>query len=111
MPHHTTRREFLKAALAAGTALPAASSFLHAADQPRGPRSANEKLNLGIIGVSGRGGNNLEAVAGENIVILCDIDAQHLEQTAAKFPDAATTDDFRAVLDRDDLDDTSTTNK
>ncbi|HCD00386.1 MAG TPA: oxidoreductase, partial [Planctomycetaceae bacterium] len=34
---------------------------------------ANERLNIGAIGVGGRGASDLAAVAGENIVALCDV--------------------------------------
>ena len=35
---------------------------------------ANERLNIGVIGVGGRGAGDLAGVAGENIVALCDVD-------------------------------------
>ncbi len=66
--------------------------------------SANERLNLGVIGVAGRGGENLKAVSGENIVALCDVDSQRLEAAARTFPGAAKYRDFRALLERNDLD-------
>ncbi|MCH2588992.1 MAG: gfo/Idh/MocA family oxidoreductase, partial [Planctomycetales bacterium] len=62
------RREFLAGAgagaLAAPTLVPAAVF------------GANERLNIGAIGVGGRGASDLAAVAGENIVALCDVDSQ-----------------------------------
>src|SRR5438093_8725342 len=49
-----TRREFLRQALAFGTAVPlAASGLLRAEESPRKAKSPNEKLNLGVIGVAG----------------------------------------------------------
>ena len=36
-------------------------------------RNLNEKLNIAMIGVGGRGAANLEQVASENIVALCDV--------------------------------------
>lgn len=100
-----SRREFLKAAVAAGTALPMAAARLCADDKPAAePRSANEKLNLAVIGVAGRGGSNLEAVSGENIVALCDIDAGRLGPAKERFPQAAAYDDFRRVFDHQQLD-------
>jgi CheY-like chemotaxis protein len=39
-------------------------------------RSANERLNIALVGVGGRGADNLHGVEGENIVALCDVDEQ-----------------------------------
>jgi predicted dehydrogenase len=64
---------------------------------------AQDKLNLGVIGVAGRGGENLQGVAGENIVALCDVDAQRLAAAAERFPQAKTYRDFRRLLDRKDI--------
>lgn len=66
--------------------------------------SANEKLNIGIVGVAHRGGGNLQGVAGENIVALCDVDDTFLRAAAEKFPQAKTYNDFRRMLDQKDLD-------
>ncbi len=105
MRHTTTsRREFLQAALAAGTA-----AALPAALQPRTlsarePRSANEKLRLAVIGVADRGAANLAGVAHENIVALCDIDDQRLDEAAKRFPSAKKLSDMREVAGLADLD-------
>ncbi len=66
--------------------------------------SANERLNLGVIGVAGRGGENLKGVGSQNIVALCDVDSQKLEGAAKAHPAAAKYRDYRALLERDDLD-------
>jgi predicted dehydrogenase len=67
--------------------------------------SANEKLNMAVIGVTGRGGENLKEVAAlENIVALCDVDASHLATASQKFPAAKTYSDFRRLIDQDDID-------
>src|SRR6185369_4885963 len=50
--------------------------------------SANEKLNLAIIGCGGRGGSNLADVSSENIVALCDVNERNLDAAAKKFPQA-----------------------
>jgi len=68
------------------------------------PRAANERLNLGVVGVANQGQYNLNEVATENIVALCDVDAGYLEAAAQKFPGAATYSDFRRMLERRDLD-------
>ena len=66
--------------------------------------SANEKLNIGVIGVAHQGSYNLSNVAGENIVALCDVDDTYLARAREKFPAAKTYSDFRRLLDQKDLD-------
>ncbi len=97
------RRQFLRNASVASAAIAAVPwSTARAA----GPRriSPNEKLNLGVIGVSGRGGENLDGVKGQNIVALCDVDRTKLGAAAARFPGCGTFTDYRRLLDRTDLD-------
>ena len=94
MSHRMTRRGFL-----AGSA----GVVVSVAGLPRRLRgagaSANEKLDVAVIGVAGRGGANLGGVARENIVALCDVDARNLARAAARFPKARTFADFRRMLD------------
>ena len=93
--NHLNRRQFL-GGLAAGGLLLA---------QPGGLRGqSNDKLNIGVVGVAGRGGENLVGVAGENIVALCDVDESNLRVAAARFPSAKTYFDFRRLLDQDGID-------
>ena len=92
-----TRRGFSIASLLTGAGV---WSGLAAA----GPRDANETLNLGVIGAGGRGADNLAGTAGQNIAAICDVDAQPLDQTAARYPKARRYRDFRKLLDADDLD-------
>ncbi len=103
MSEPLSRREFLRQAAIAGTAT-AAVGGLAATAHAKDEKSPNEKLNIGIIGVAGRGGANLGGVAGENIVALCDIDGQRLVSAAARFPRARQYKDFRKLLDQDNLD-------
>jgi predicted dehydrogenase len=91
-----SRREFLHAALAAGTAVSSGWSPRTALAQE--PRSANEKLNLAVIGVAARGGANLSGVAHENVVVLCDIDSTRLDQAAENFRAAKKLVDFREIF-------------
>jgi predicted dehydrogenase len=85
-----SRREFLIATAGVGactvTSLPPV-------------RSANEKLNVGFIGVAGRGGQNIAEMASENVAALCDVDEQHLLKAAAEFPKARQYRDFRKMID------------
>ena len=60
-------------------------------------RAPHNKLNLAIIGCGGRGGANLKEVSGENIVALCDVNAQYLEKAAQLHPKALRYRDFREL--------------
>lgn len=93
--HDTSRRDFLQySALAAGSLLLPQCS----ATPQRRVLGPADKMNLGVIGVGGRGGANLDGVKEQNIVALCDVDARHLQSAAEKFPGAATYADFRDLL-------------
>jgi predicted dehydrogenase len=103
MADRLNRRDFLKAAVAAGVAAPALTLPV-AAEESAKRASSSEKLNLAVIGVAARGGANLNGVSSENIVVLCDIDAARLGKAAEQFPKAATYDDYRRVFDHQNLD-------
>lgn len=62
--------------------------------------SANSKLNLAFIGVGGRGALNVQALARENIVALCDIDDQNAADRFNAHPKARRFRDFRQMLDQ-----------
>ena len=100
-----TRREVLRG----GAALSLAAGMAHGAGARSAAESARlgrgaEPLRLGIIGVANRGRANLDAVAGERIVALCDVDGGYLKSALERFPDAAGFADFRRMLDQAELD-------
>ncbi len=66
--------------------------------------AANEKLNIGIIGVYNRGKANLNGVKSENIVGLCDVDSNFLSAESSHFPKANNYADFRKMIERENLD-------
>jgi predicted dehydrogenase len=66
--------------------------------------SANEKLNIAVIGTANRAYENIREIRGENIVALCDVDDKYLAKTAAEFPGAKTYNDFRKLLEQKDID-------
>ena len=66
--------------------------------------SANERLNIGVIGVGGQGATDLNNVSGENVAALCDINDQVLALAGERFPKARLYNDFRKMLEQRDLD-------
>ena len=94
-----SRRNFLRQSLAA-----TAGASLLSRNRLFAKISANEKLNIGVIGVHNRAAEDLNGVASQNIVALCDVDDGFLAQAQSKFPSAKTYSDFRRLLDRNDLD-------
>ncbi|MCO6457640.1 MAG: Gfo/Idh/MocA family oxidoreductase [Pirellulaceae bacterium] len=91
------RRQFLSAT--AGTAL--AWGYHSGVSRAADPTSPNERLNLASIGVLGRAGGNLSAVASQNIVALADVDAGFLDQAAARYPQTRKYRDYREMLERE----------
>ena len=69
----------------------------------RGPRriSANDKLNIGVIGAGGKGAVDTDCCAGENIVALCDVDEKGTAARRTKYPKAKFYRDFRQMLERE----------
>ncbi|MFO1078499.1 MAG: Gfo/Idh/MocA family oxidoreductase [Planctomycetota bacterium] len=93
----SSRRAFLQGATAAAVgaaALPSCSTR----PAPRPAKAPSEKLKLIVVGVSGRGGDNLNGVAGEDIAVLCDVDGRALAKAGERFPAARRIADFREVL-------------
>ena len=62
-------------------------------------KSPNAKVNMGCIGVGGRGAGNVDGVKGENVVALCDPDENHLNAMASKFPNAKKYLDYRKMFE------------
>jgi hypothetical protein len=87
---NSTRREFLIATAGVG---------VYVSTGLAQTRSPNEKLNLGFIGLGGRGNQNLGEMAGENVAALCDVDERHLGKAAENHPKARQFRDFRKMID------------
>ena len=87
-----TRRQFNRTALGAAVAAMSAPAFLRGQD-------FNGKLNIAVIGAGGRGAADTQDVQSENIVALCDVNANSLNAAAKRFPDAKTFSDFRKLFD------------
>jgi predicted dehydrogenase len=71
---------------------------------PVGRPGGKDRLNIGVIGVAHRGGDNLAGVSSQNILALCDVDENLLRAASAKFPGATTYRDFRSLIDHKGLD-------
>ena len=93
-----SRREFLgsAAAVAAFTIVPR-----HVLGGPRFV-PPSEKLNIACVGVGGQGASDVQMVATENIVALCDVDDSRAAQTFEAFPQAKRYRDFRKMLETED---------
>lgn len=111
MSKQTTRREFVKQGAAAAAIFSAAPTYVKAS-----VFGANDRINLGFIGVGGRGGSLLRdfsAAAQKHpaqIVAVCDVYKKRLtgaqnrvEQLMKAKPEMATLD-YREVIARKDID-------
>ena len=95
-----TRRQFVRSAAAATAGVWLAGCV---SSTPR-KLSANDKLNIGIIGTGNRARSNISGVDQENIAALCDIDDNFLAAAKEKYPQARVYNDFRKLLEQKDLD-------
>ncbi|TAH39528.1 MAG: Gfo/Idh/MocA family oxidoreductase [Planctomycetota bacterium] len=101
-----TRRRFLRGSAAAGAAV-----ALGACSSAPRPRSPNEEVRVAVAGLRGRGRDHVAGFArlpNVRVVALCDVDSAVLAQAAAQLEQqgthAAAYADYRALLDRADVD-------
>jgi predicted dehydrogenase len=98
MSRRSSRREFLKQTTLAGVGFWVAGGVTRADS-----KSPNERLNIACIGVGGKGHSDTEQAGKHaNIVALCDIDDNHLNNIAKDFPEAKKFHDFRKMLEKMD---------
>ena len=95
MGDHWNRRQVLSHLGATGIAIGGSSM---ASTPARGARPI-DKLNLAIVGCGGQGAENLDKVAGENIVALCDVDDKRAADAFQRYPKAKRFRDYRKMLD------------
>lgn len=98
---HVSRRNFIKGAGALGAflILPA-----WCAGKGLGP---NDRLNVAVVGVGGRGRASVDAIASlknARLVALCDVDDTSAADTFKHYPDVPRFKDFRVMLDKMDKD-------
>lgn len=95
MSEQRTRREFLKGAALSGIGVWVGTETAWAQS-----KSPNSKVNFACIGVGGKGASDTaDAARLGNVVAICDIDDNTLNQAAAKYPNAKKYNDFRKMLD------------
>jgi len=105
MERRVNRRDMLKTGAACITSLAMGASI--GASRARGQSSPNDKLNIAIVGIGGRGAGNAAGVRGENLYALCDIDERCYAQFVEQFPEAEKAkreDDWRRLLDDPNID-------
>ena len=102
MANSTTRREFLSTSSALVAAGAIAPRSMLAASGSASP--AADKLNLGIIGVGGRGAANLNQVKGEHVYALCDVNGAVLAKAKQRFKDARVFTDWRKLVEDPKID-------
>jgi predicted dehydrogenase len=68
--------------------------------------AANERPNIGIIGLAGQGIRDARALeaGGANIAAICDVDSEMIDLRAGEYPKAAKHTDFRRMIEREKLD-------
>src|SRR5258706_15105555 len=96
------RRTFLKTTAAAGFGV-----WVSTRADAQETKSPAEKLHIAVIGVQGRGKDNLKGVMKENIVALCDIDEKNLAGAVKEFKDLEPGQryaDWRKMLEQKDID-------
>ncbi|MEZ6069516.1 MAG: Gfo/Idh/MocA family oxidoreductase [Pirellulales bacterium] len=93
------RRQFIGTSVATGALVGLAGSVLPSSRV----LGANDRINIGAIGVGGRGRGDLDAVSSENIVALCDVDSTRLSQAAEAHPAAQKYVDYRKLLEQPDI--------
>ena len=99
MNERLDRREFLSRAATASAVMSGLYVNPAPAAESSQSTSANEKLNLGIVGVANKGGHNVRQLEGQNFVALCDVDSRYLDKASQTFPKASRYRDYRKMLD------------
>ena len=73
-----------------------------------GYTAPSDKLNIGCIGVGGKGRVDVNGVSSENIIALCDVDQarategrNNMKNAYEAFPGARKYQDFREMLDKE----------
>ena len=96
--NYVSRRRFLAHSAVVGAGVLGAPAFGRA-------QNTTSRINLAFIASGGRGGANLremtrpDSKVDVNVVALCDVNGQNLENAAKLHPKARLYKDFRKLLD------------
>jgi predicted dehydrogenase len=91
----TNRRDFLKRSTAAGMGFWVSTRSVFADD-----KSPNEKFGVVCVGVGGRGADNVQAMTGERVLGLCEVDELRGVPSFKRLPDVPRFSDYRVMLDK-----------
>jgi predicted dehydrogenase len=92
MGRQTSRREFLRDTALTGVGL-------WVGGRVYGAESPNERIRFACIGVGGKGeSDTADAARFGDVVAICDVDENTLNEAAAKYPKARKFTDFRKLL-------------
>lgn len=95
MAQRTDRRKFLKSTAALGVGYWVAGGV-----SPRPSRAANQRLAFACVGIGGKGqSDSIDAGRHGDVVAICDIDGQRLDNAARRFTSAKKYFDFRKMLE------------
>ncbi|MEO1617314.1 MAG: Gfo/Idh/MocA family oxidoreductase [Planctomycetota bacterium] len=92
------RRRFLQSGT--GAALAMSGVGFHGSTRLKASESPNERLQLLCVGVANRAAANLDGVNSQQLIGLCDVDANFLSAAAKKHPSAKTFGDYREMIDQ-----------
>lgn len=91
----SSRRDFLKSALAGGF-----SVWIVDPARAQGGKSPNERVQFACIGVGGKGDSDTaDAARLGDVVAICDVDDNTLNKAAQKYPNAKKYNDYRRMLE------------
>ncbi|MCF0172726.1 MAG: Gfo/Idh/MocA family oxidoreductase [Bacteroidales bacterium] len=104
MSKNISRRSFLQrsAMAAAGAALATTPMWTASAAEPakkKKKEAATDRLNIVGVGIGGRGAADIDAMASQNIVALCDCDWNYAAAEMEKYPNAKKYKDYRKMFD------------
>ncbi|MBI3735353.1 Gfo/Idh/MocA family oxidoreductase [Candidatus Sumerlaeota bacterium] len=99
--HDLGRREFIKAGAAAGALAMSAASYARII-------GANERVQVGCVGIGNRGGSLLEIILkscpSAQVMALCDVYKPYLDFAKSQAPAAADYSDYRKLLEDKHID-------
>jgi len=98
MSDRMNRREFVGRSAVGGAIL--AGAYINTAPAAES-KSPNEKLNIAAVGTSNRAAADINGVAAQNIVAVCDVDKRFLDKAASQRRGAKPYRDFRKMLEAD----------